>query len=205
MKPSVEMLETRILLSGNPANVSSDIAAYKSACATTLSDLSSGETTFHKDFNPIVADLQRLGTNHANASLLNSLNQDGLGSLAKLKADVHKLTSKGLSDLQLIVRDENRLLRHPGSQQLLFTLENAVNQFRVDGSGLQAKIVTDATNADSLEDKDLNAIASANSGDAQTQTDVATAKSDSKSVGTTAEGDLSSVGSASESLISDLG
>lgn len=205
MRPLIEMLEIRRLLSGNPANVPSDIALYKSACATTLSDLSMGEATFHKDFNPLVADLQRLGTNHANASLLNSLNQDGLGSLAKLKGDVHSLTSKGLSDISKIVRAQNRLLRHPGSQALLNGLESAIFVFRSDGASIQAKIVRDATKADSLEDTDLNAIASANSADPQTQTDVATAKSDSRSVDSTAEGDLGSVASASASLISDLG
>lgn len=205
MKPSIEMLEMRTLLSGNPANVNSDIAQYKTACAKTLSDLSAGEGTFHKDFNPIVADLHRLGANHANTSLLNKLNHDGLGSLTKLKGDVQSLTSTGLNDLHKIVRAQNRLLHHPGSQTLLNGLANAIGAFRSDGIIIQGKIVIDATQADSLEDSDLTAIASANSADPQTQTDVATAKSDSKKVDATAESDLGAIQSAGASLISDLG
>ncbi len=205
MRPLIEMLEIRTLLSGNPANVPADIAQYKSACATTLSDLSTGETTFHKDFNPIVADLQRIGSNHANTSLLNSLNRDGLGSLAKLKTDIHSLTSKGLNDINKIVRAQNRLLRHPSSQALLYGLAGAIGGLTTDGDSIQAQIVRDATKADTLEDTDLNAIASANTADPQTQIDVTTAKADSKSVASTAESDLGSVASAAATLVADLG
>ncbi len=205
MTQLIETLEMRTLLSANPANVPTDIANLKAAAHTTLTDLKAAQTTFKNDLAPIVADLKRLNGNSANAGLLTKLKKDGLGSLSRLTTDVKNLVNTANHDLNRILADQRALLRRPTSTVFLGRLVSDLAVLRQYSSTLQIKVVADATTADDLEETDLTAISTANSGDAQTQTDVTKAKTDSAKVITIATNDLGAVGNAASSLAFDLG
>jgi len=173
-----ESLESRTFLSATSPVIQADIAVLRTQGAAVRTELSLALKTAVADATVIRKDLVRLDTLKIDRSLLNSLNQTQRADIAKLKKEANFVINTGQAQVNRVVSAYNQLQHHTGSVVLQAKLSAAIAVLQTEINTAQQEVVPAGTVVITDGDVELDAIATANPTDTQTQSDIGTAKTD---------------------------
>lgn len=199
-----ETLESRTLLSASAATLTEDLKSLLSQELHVKADYTATQHQSSADLKTLSADLKRVNASSSDESILKTLESDTKSKLGKLNKDVNSWLGAVTKRSKAAIADAKALARKPGNAKLIAKLADDIAKMRsVDHSGRDA-ISADTASLDSTSSQDLTEIANAESGDATTQTDVATFKTTFAGIATTFQQDGTLVSGKIDTLVTDL-
>ena len=172
----LESLESRLFLSATPAQISAALKVIKTQGSVVSANLKVLDKMGKADIAVVTADVKRLKAASTQASLVKA----AVGAEKTLVSTLAKDLSGGASSINKLVSrlvaDEKKLTKTPTSATLLAKVASDNSLLTSALSAFRSKLSSDRS-SENLSTA-LNAIATANSTDAKTGTDVTTAETD---------------------------
>jgi len=159
MKPLIESLESRQLLSASLSLVTQDASVLHANQQSLQADLSSLTKSSNDAVKQLAADQHKhKGTGPHGASVLKKLSTDEIAGLHKVHNDVIALLSATISGTNKIIADIRQILK--GSTWALQTkLTNDVAALKTKTTALQTTLSTDISSVETMVSNDLNSLA----------------------------------------------
>jgi hypothetical protein len=178
MERLIESLESRLFLSASATVLTSDLKALAAEVKIIKVGYAAFGSELLADGKALKADLKRLkSAAKTNSKLFNALDKDTRGAYSKFGADLKAWTGPVAKDAATAVADAKTLLKKPGNAKLTAKVTADIAKVQAADSVGEAKVAAGVAGLEGAPVTAAGSIATANSGDAATQTAVATFQS----------------------------